>query len=136
MSLTAAANDLIILFQVLDSGNRLVYQLSLNPSRQLVLYSPAGGLRTTSVSAVLGVTIPNDGSETRIEVSALRNSSVIVRVDGTDRYTLTGLTGATTTDQRYLRAGLIRYGGTTTDEPVASWHRAVTTSTTGWLGAA
>jgi hypothetical protein len=127
----------LILFQLLDTSNRLIYQLSLASDRKLVFYSPAGGLRATAISSKLStVTIPNDGtSSTRLEVSALRNDSVVVRVNGTDRLSITGLAGATTGNPASLRAGIVRYGGTSTNAPVTAYHRAVNISASGWLGA-
>jgi hypothetical protein len=129
----ALAGDLILL-QVLDGANRIVYQLSIATDRRLVVYSPPGGLRATQISNKTSVVIPADGTERRIEVSALRNASLILRVDGVDRLTVSGLTGATTTAPTRLRAGIIRYGGSSTNDPQTAWHRAVDTSSTGWLG--
>jgi hypothetical protein len=128
------AGDLII-HQLLDTANRIVYQLSLNANRRLVLYSPAGGLRATTLSTTLPITVPNNDTPIRIEISALPNSSITVRADGADRYTLSNLAGATTTNPRYLRIGIIRYGGTTTNEPVTTHNHAVDITTTDWLGA-
>jgi hypothetical protein len=125
----------LILHQVLDGRGAIVYQLSLNAGRQLVLYSPAGGLRASAISTILGVTVPADGRSVRIEVSALRNSSVAVRVDGADVYALTGLAGATGTSPRFLRVGIIRYGTTSPTEPVTVYHRAVDIASSDWLGA-
>jgi hypothetical protein len=123
----------LVIHQLLDAGNRIVYQLSINPSRQLGLYSPPGGLRSSAISIPLTATVPTDGTPTRIEVSALANTSITVRANGTDIYTLTGLTGATTTAPRHLRTGSIRYDSTTT-QPVTTHHSAVDITTTGWLG--
>ena len=129
----ALAGDLIVL-QVLDGADRIFYQLSIATDRRLVVFSPPGGLRATQISTKTSVVIPTDGTERRVEVSALRNDSLILRVDGVDRLTVSGLTGATTTAPTRLRAGIIRYGGTSTNDPQTTQHRAVDTSTTGWLG--
>jgi hypothetical protein len=124
----------LILLQVLDGANRIVYQLSVGTDRRLVVYSPPGGLRSTQISTKTSVVVPADGSERRVEVSALRNDSLILRVDGVDRLTIAGLSGATTTAPARLRAGIIRYGGSSTNDPQTAWHRAVATSQSGWLG--
>ena len=50
------------------------------------------------------------------------------------RSTLTGLSGATTANPRYLRVGIEEYAGSST-QPVTVYHAHVATSTTDWLGA-
>ena len=86
---TLSAN--LAVLQVRDSAGSLVYELYLGSDRALRLYSPAGGLRSTSIVASTGVVVPNNGSSSiRVEVSALKSSSIIVRVDGVDRITLGG----------------------------------------------
>jgi hypothetical protein len=130
----AVGGDLIV-HQLLDGSNRIVYQLSVNAARKLVLYSPAGGLRAAAISTVLPIAVPLDGGAIRLEVSALRNDSVIVRADGADRYALGGLAGATSSNPRHLRIGILRYGTSTTTEPVTAHHDGVDITTTAWLGA-
>jgi hypothetical protein len=125
----------LILHQLLDGRHAIVYQLSLDAGRQLVLYSPPGGLRASAISTVLPVTVPADGRSVRIEVSALRNSSVAVRVDGAEVLALTGLAGSTGSSPRYLRVGIVRYGTATTNEPVTVYHDGVDVSDAGWIGA-
>jgi hypothetical protein len=58
-----------------------------------------------------------------------------VRVDGVDRIALTGLAGATTGAQRFLRAGVDHYDSAAASDPVTVVHGSVATSTAGWLGA-
>jgi hypothetical protein len=101
----------LAVLQVRDSANALVYELYLTPGRVLNLWSPAGGLRATSINESTGVVVPNNGTKIRAEVSALKNDSVIVRVDGVDKITLTGLTSATTGDQQFLRVGIDHFDG-------------------------
>ena len=126
--------DNLAIFQVLDTNGALVYELYLDPSRTICLWSPPGGLRATSINLCTGSIVANDGTtNTRIEVSALANNSLIVRVNDTDKITLTGLSGATTTNQRSLRAGIDHYDGTSTS-PVTITHASVATSQTTWLG--
>jgi hypothetical protein len=131
---TLAAN--LAVFQVRDVGDKLVYELYLDPSRTLNLWSPAGGLQAASISASTGVTVPSDGSSTlQVEVSALANNSITVRINGVDRISLTGLSGATTGNQRFLRAGVDHYDTATTNELVTSSHTYVAITQTTWLGA-
>ena len=127
------SNNLAI-FQLLDTNGALVYELYLDASRTIWLWSPSGGLRSTAINASTGFTVPNDGTtNTRIEVSALANNSLIVRVNDTDKITLTNLSGATSTNQRSLRAGIDHYDGTSPN-PATITHSSVATSQTTWLG--
>ena len=117
---TLAAN--LAVLQVRNNAGALVYELYVGSDRSLRLWSPAGGLRSSSINLSTGVVVPNNGSSSiRVEVSALATSSVIVRVDGVDRITLTGLAGATSGNQRYLRAGIDHYDGSSS-QPVTSEH--------------
>ncbi len=59
-----------------------------------------------------------------------------VRVDGVDRIHLTGLGGATTSNARYLRVGIIVYSGWTTADAVRVYHGAVALGRSAWLGPA
>ena len=123
--------DNLAIFQVLDTNGSLVYELYLDSNRTIWLWSPPGGLRAGPINLSTGITAANDGTtNTRIEVSALANTSLIVRVNDTDKITLTG---ATTTNQRGLRAGIDHYDGTSTN-PATITHASVATSQTTWLG--
>jgi hypothetical protein len=123
-------------FQVRDVSDQLVYELYVTPGRTLSLWSPAGGLRAAAINASTGVTVPNDGSSSvRVEVSALASNSLVVRVDGVDALSLSGLSGATTGNQRSLRAGVDHYDATTANETVAVTHTFTGVSQTTWLGA-
>jgi hypothetical protein len=127
-----AAN--LAFFQTRDTNGALVYELYLNPGRAVCLWSPAGGLRATSINACSTSIVANDGTtSSRVEVSAAANSSIVVRINDIDALTVTGLTGATTTNQRTLRAGIDHYDGTSTT-PATITHTAVATSQTTWLG--
>jgi hypothetical protein len=129
---TLASN--LWLFAVRDAANNVVFEIYLTSARVIRLSSPAGGLRSTSISQSTGITLPNDGVTSRsIEVSALANGSVEVRVDGVTKINITGLIGATTGNQRYLRAGIDRYDGTST-APVQIFHSRVSVSQASWLG--
>ena len=130
----APAGNLAV-FQVLDTTNTLVYELYLGSDRVLRLWSPAGGLRAAAINASSGIAVPNDGTTAiRVEVSALANTSLIVRIDGTDAITLTGLTGATTGNQRFLRAGIDHYDGTST-QTITTTHTALALRQADWIGA-
>jgi Polysaccharide lyase len=122
-------------FQVRDVNNALIYELYLGPDRTLRLWSPAGGLRSAGINANSGVAIANDSTTfRRVEVSALRNDSIVVRIDGVDRITLTGLSGAATGNARYLRAGIDHYDTAGTTDGVGVFHNSIGITTTGWLG--
>ena len=73
-------------------------------------------------------------SRVPVEVSAQANSSLVVRVDGTDRLTVTGLSGATSGNQRSLRAGIDHYDAAGAQIVTAN-HTSVAVSQTTWLGA-
>ncbi len=124
----------LFVFEVVDVNNKVVYELFLNQARLLRLKSPAGGLGAAAIDQSTATTVPNNGTAVRVEVSALRNDSVVVRVNGVDKITLTGLSGATTGNPRYLRVGIEEYAGTS-PQPVTVYHANVGTSTTTWLGA-
>jgi lysophospholipase L1-like esterase len=119
-------------FQVRDSSGNLVYELYVAPDRTLRLWSPPGGLRGSSINQSTGSIVPNDGSSIRVQVSAQANNSLIVRVDGTDKITITGLSGATTGNQDTLRAGIDHYDTTSSNETVRAIHSEVTTSQSSW----
>jgi len=123
-------------FRLLDVDGRVVYELYVGPDRVLRVFSPSGGLRASSINTSTGIVVPNDGSSTiRVEVAAGRNDLLDVRVDGVDRIVLGGLTGATTANQRWLRAGIDHYDTSTTSEIVTAVHASVAIGRTGWLGA-
>ena len=127
------ASDLWI-FSLRDAANRVIYEIYLTSGRVIRLSSPAGGLRSASISSPTGITLPNDGVTTRrVEVSSLANNSVEVRVDGVTRISITGLTGATTSNPRYLRAGIDRYDGSNT-RAVQLFQSRVSFGQTTWLG--
>jgi hypothetical protein len=85
-----------------------------------------------------------------VEVSALRNQSVIVRVDGVDEIKLGpwgaivhgvaihpaahGLSGGKSGNPRTLRAGILEYGGWTTADPLRLLFSGVTASGRSWPG--
>jgi hypothetical protein len=119
-----------------DAGGDQVYELYAAPDRSLHLWSPPGGLRATQINLPCGVTVPNDGSRIRVEVSALANSSVTVRVDDVDRLTVSRLAGATTGTQTAAWAGIDHYDSAAAVESVTAYHDALATSRDGWLGSA
>jgi len=121
----------LAVFQVRDVNDSLVYELYVNrDDRTIRLWSPAGGLRSSSINVGTGVTA-DPGR--RVEVSAYRNESVIVRVDGADRINVAGLSGASTQNQRFIRAGIDHYDTNTTSEPVRAYHSMLGATTGGWL---
>jgi hypothetical protein len=127
----------LTVFQVRDVNDQLVYEVFVRAiDRSIRITSPAGGLRATAYTASTGIVLPNNGTTSRrVEVSALANGSIEVRVDGVTRITASGFVGATTGAQRYLRAGIDRYNGGSTSQQVRVYHRGVNVSEFGWLGA-
>ncbi|MGZ4314305.1 MAG: DUF11 domain-containing protein [Gaiellaceae bacterium] len=129
---TPLGGNLSILQQRDASGN-LVWEIYVDGSnRQISLWSPAGGLGSSAINQSTGVAM--DGQSHNVEVSALPNDSVVVRVDGQDRITDTGLSGSTSGKLRFLRVGIDHYDTGTTNEPISISHSDVGVSTLGWLG--
>ncbi len=129
---TPLGGNLSVLQQRDASGN-LVWEIYVDGSnRQISLWSPAGGLGSSAINQSTGVAM--DGQNHNVEVSALPNDSVVVRVDGQDRVTDTGLSGSTSGNLRFLRVGIDHYDTGTTNEPISISHSDVGVSTLGWLG--
>jgi hypothetical protein len=124
----------LAVLQVDDTAGKLVYELYAGTDRVLQLWSPAGGLRSTEINLSTGVVVPNDGSSLTVEVSAQKNSSIVVRVNGSDKITVTGLSGATTGNQRYLRAGIDHYDSASATDPVTVYHSSLGVASDNWLG--
>ena len=129
---TLGAN--VALLQALDVNKRILFELYVAPDRTLRLWSSPASLGSSAINESTGVTVPTDGSTIRAEVSALKNDSAVVRVNGLDRIVVTGLSGATSGRPRYLLAGIDHYDTASTAETVAATHRNLGISTTGWLG--
>jgi hypothetical protein len=125
----------LTVFEMRDVTDQLVYQLNVSSEDgTLHLASPAGGLAGQAIDASTGVVVPNDGRRLLVEVSALKNDSVVILIDGVRTISLNGFSGATTGDMRYLRAGIERYAAAATDEPVRAYQVAVGVSAKGRLG--
>jgi hypothetical protein len=128
----ALGGNLSIL-QQRDTSDKLVWEIYVDGStRQLNLWSPAGGLGSSALNQSTGVVA--DGQSHRIEVSALPNNSVVVRIDGQDRITIGGLSGSTSGNLRFLRVGIDHYDTGTASEHVSISHSDVGVSTVDWLG--
>jgi hypothetical protein len=119
-----------------DSAGTSVYELYAAPDRSLHLWSPPGGLRASEINLPCGVTVPNDGSRIRVEVSALADSSLTVRVDDVDRLTVSHLAGATTGTQTAVWSGIDHYDSAAALETVTVYSDDLATSRDGWLGTA
>ena len=129
---TPLGGNLSVLQQRDASGN-LVWEIYIDgSSRQISLWSPAGGLGASAINQSTGVAM--DGQSHSVEVSALPNDSVVVRVDGQDRITANGLSGSTSGNLRFLRVGIDHYDTGTSNEPISISHSDVGVSTLGWLG--
>jgi hypothetical protein len=112
---------------MLDASGALVYELYVAPPRTLMFWSPPGGLRGEAINVSLGTGVgetQTDDSWVPVDVTAQANNQVVVKVFGSKRLVLTGLSGATTGNQRTLRAGIIGYLGQSGDA-VAVVHRDV-----------
>jgi RHS repeat-associated protein len=128
----AMSGDLFIT-ELRDTQDRLALTVWLRTQDSTIrIDSPAGGLRGTAIAANTTIAVPNTGVSRRLEIAALRNNSLTVRVDGTQRVSMTGFTGATTSNPRYLNAGIITRAGTNTAaKTVIQSNIGATTS--GWL---
>ncbi len=116
-----------------DASGNLVWEIYIDgSSRQISLWSPAGGLGAAAINQSTGVVM--DGQSHSVEVSALPNNSAVVRVDGQDRITVNGLSGSTSGNLRFLRVGIDHYDTGTSNEPISISHSDVGVSTLGWLG--
>jgi hypothetical protein len=131
-SSTALRGNIAVL-QQRDVSDKLVWEIYVDGSnRQISLWSPAGGLGSSALNRSTGIAM--DGQSHRVGVSALPNDSVVVRVDGQDRITLTGLSGSTSGKLRLLRVGIDHYDTSTSSERITISHTDVGVSTLGWLG--
>jgi len=128
-----AITEKLVLFQVRDVNDKLVYELTVEADRIVRLVSPPGGLSGNGIEANTGVVLPADGTPRRVEVAAQKNESVAVRVDGLEVLKLVDLSGATTGNQHLLRAGIVRYDGASTGETVVARHGGVGVGTGAWL---
>jgi hypothetical protein len=123
----------LALMQVRDVNDALVWELYVSPDQTLHLWSPAGGLDANAINATTSTKIPiaNDQDPPRfatplqVEVSALANDSVVVKVGGVTAINLSGLGSATTGRQRYLRAGIDHYDSTSAFETMGIYFRDV-----------
>lgn len=132
---TLAGN--LSVFQVRDVSGNLLYEVYLTPGRAVSLYLPSGGLVGAGGIIESTAVVPNDGTTTAtVEVSALTNSSIVVRVNGTDVISESGLAGGTGGAQRYLIAGVDHYDSSLSSDPVTVTHTSVAETTTDWLGGA
>ena len=130
---TPALGGNLSVLQERDVAGNLIWELYVDGSnRQLSLWSPAGGLSSTAINDSTGVTL--DGQPHRVEVNALPNDSVVVRVDGQDRITVNSLSGSTAGNARFLRVGIDHYDTGTSNEPISVSHANAGVSTIGWLG--
>lgn len=121
----------VVLAQVRDRDNALVYNVVAGPSRTIAVVSPAGGLDADKLRLDTGV--PLGGGARRIEVSAKANSSLAVRVDGRLTNLRDGFSGARTEGQRFVRVGIVNYTGNS-DRTVTAAQHGIGISTAGWLG--
>lgn len=125
----------LVLFQLHDTNDVLIYELYTDATGMLSFRSPGAALRTSQINQSTGVAVPNDGTSTiRVEVSALVNSSVTVRVDGVDKITQTGLTGGNSTNPRYVNPGIDHYDSTGTTDTKTEYVKDVGITTVDWLG--
>jgi hypothetical protein len=117
--------------QVRDVHGGLVYELYVGGDGILRLWSPPGGLQARSINDSTGVALTQARPAVTAEVAAKANASVVVRVDGVTRLSLTGLSGATTGNQRYLRAGIDHYDASDIQSVVVA-HSQLAVQRDGW----
>lgn len=118
------------LLQLLDSQQRVIFELVAQPDRHLYLTSPAGGLRSTPLLLPTGATVPNDGvAGVAVDVAVKRNESVAVSVNGVRTAEVRKLSGARTTAPRYLAAGVIGYSAPPGAKAISVTHTQVSVST-------
>src|SRR5262249_33451132 len=85
----------LAILQLWDTSKRIILEIYLAPDRTIHLWSAAGSLSSGSINLASSYGVPNSGTSRRlIEVSAAPNDSVIVRIDGSDAMTQSGLSGA------------------------------------------
>ncbi len=126
----------LAILQERDVSGNLIYELYIAPDRTLRIYSPPGGVSELGENSTTGVVVPNDGATAlRVEVAALANSSMVVRVNGVDKLTFDPLARATTGNPRFLRVGIDHYGAPATNDPISVVHASVAVTQAGWLGA-
>jgi hypothetical protein len=117
------------LLQVLDSSNRLIFELVAGPDRHLYLTSPAGGLRAAPLVLATGAIVPNDGiSGVAVDVAVKANGWVLVSVNGL-RTAEHRLSGARTGAPRFLAAGVIGYKAPRQAATITATHAQVSVST-------
>jgi hypothetical protein len=130
----ALAGDLVVL-QLRDARDALILELYVRRGdHRLKIRSEPGGLSSEHVDYDGGVFVPPDGVTTRrIEVSlarattssGLNQSVVVLHVDGV-RTLQTRLVGGRARAPRFLRAGILSYGGWNVADPVEARHTGVT----------
>ena len=126
----------LAILQERDVSGNLIYELYIAPDRTLRIYSPSGGISELGENSTTGVVVPNDGTTAvRVEVAALANSSMVVRVNGVDKLTFDPLARATTGNPRFLRVGIDHYGAPATNDPISVVHASVAVTQAGWPGA-
>ena len=87
----------IRLLQLLDSRQRVIFELVAQPDRRLYLTSPEGGLRSTPLLLPTRATVPNDGiAGVAVDVAVKANESVAVSVNGVRTAAVPKLRGART----------------------------------------
>jgi hypothetical protein len=118
------------LLQLLDSRQRVIFELVAQPNRRLYLSSPAGGLRSTPLLLATGATVPNDGiAGVAVDVAVKTDESIAVSVNGVRTAAVRRLSGARTTAPRFLAAGVIGYSAPPSGTAITVNHTQVSVST-------
>ncbi len=124
----------LAVFQVRDVDDELVYEIYVRKETgTLWVWSPEGGLQSGVTNEDTGVPVASEGAGTVVEVAALANDSVVVRVDGAEMVVLNDLDGATSGPQASLRVGIIGYEGQMV-ETARVTHGLPRVSRGGWPG--
>ena len=120
----------IRLLQLLDSRQRVIFELVAQPDRRLYLTSPEGGLRSTPLLLPTRATVPNDGiAGVAVDVAVKANESVAVSVNGVRTAAVPKLRGARTAAPRFLAAGVIGYSAPPGGTAISVTHAQVSVST-------
>jgi hypothetical protein len=120
----------IRLLQLLDSRQRVIFELVAHPDRRLYLTSPEGGLRSTPLLLPTLATVPNDGiAGVAVDVAVKANESVAVSVNGVRTAAVPKLRGARTAAPRFLAAGVIGYSAPPGGTAISVTHAQVSVST-------
>jgi hypothetical protein len=118
-------NANLAVLQVLDASRSLICELYVAPDSTLRLWSPAGGLRSSEINVSTGVQVPRGAASLPIDLSIGKQRAVVLKVAGTRRLVVNGLTGSRTGPPRLLRLGIDHYDADGSARPVRLRHERI-----------